>query len=240
MSGSIRLHVTAPLHAGAEVAATPAQAHYLATVMRRAVGETLRLFNGVDGEWEARILALRRDRARLGAERQTLAQAPEPDIWLAFAPLKRDATDLVAQKATELGVSALLPVLTERTNAGRVNLERLRAIAIEAAEQCERLTVPRVEEPRRLSALLADWPLDRPLVAAMERAGAPWPRPAAGPTALLVGPEGGFAGAELDALQRHPIVTAASLGPRILRAETAVIVGLTLLQAPLLQPANGG
>lgn len=231
MSGSIRLHVAAPLHAGAEIAATPGQAHYLATVMRRAVGETVLLFNGADGEWEARILGLRRDRARLSAERQVRPQAAEPDIWLAFALLKRDATDLVAGKATELGASALLPVMTERTNAGRVNVDRLRAIAAEAAEQCERLSVPRVAEPRRLPDLLADW-RDRPLVAATERADAPPIRPAAGPVALLVGPEGGFAPTELDALRRHPLVTAASLGPRILRAETAAIVGLALLQAP--------
>ena len=231
MSGSIRLHVAAPLHAGAEIAATPGQAHYLATVMRRAVGETVQLFNGADGEWEARILALRRDRARLGAERQTRPQAPEPDLWLAFAPLKRDATDLVVQKATELGVAAILPVLTEHTNSARLNLDRLGAIATEAAEQCERLTVPRVEPPRRLAALLAGWPEGRALVAALERSDAPKLRPAAGPAALLVGPEGGFAAAELDALRRHPLVVAASLGPLILRAETAVIVGLALLQA---------
>ena len=235
MSGSIRLYVEAPLHAGAEIATTPAQAHYLATVMRRAVGETVRLFNGHDGEWNARILALRRDRARLGAERQMLPQAPEPDIWLLFAPLKRDATDLVVQKATELGASAILPVLTERTNTTRLNLDRLRAIATEAAEQCERLTLPRIEEARRLPALLAEWPAERKLVTALERAVAPLVRPQAGPAALLVGPEGGFTDAELDALRRHPLVVAASLGPRILRAETAVIVGLALLQA-----ADGG
>ena len=235
MSGSIRLYVEAPLHAGAEIAATPAQAHYLATVMRRAVGETVRLFNGHDGEWTARILALRRDRARLGAERQLLPQTPEPDIWLLFAPLKRDATDLVVQKATELGASAILPVLTERTNTTRLNLDRLRAIATEAAEQCERLTLPRIEEARRLPALLAEWPAERKLVSALERSAAPPIRPQPGPAALLVGPEGGFTDAELDALRRHPLVVAASLGPRILRAETAVIVGLALLQA-----ADGG
>src|ERR1700722_13334569 len=122
MSGSIRLHVAAPLHAGADLAATPAQAHYLATVMRRTVGETVRLFNGRDGEWEARIRTLGRDRATLEAERQLRGQTAEPDLWLLFAPLKRDATDLVVEKATELGAAQILPVLTERTNTMRVNL----------------------------------------------------------------------------------------------------------------------
>jgi 16S rRNA (uracil1498-N3)-methyltransferase len=231
MPGSIRLFVPAPLHDGAEIAASAGQAHYLATVMRCAVGETVRVFNGRDGEWEARIAALRRDRTLLKPERQTRPQAPEPDVWLLFAPLKRDATDLAIEKATELGVSRILPVLTDRTNTARANLERLTAIAIEAAEQCERLTVPVVESPRKLSAVLADWPDGRTLVAALERATAPKVRPVIGPAALLVGPEGGFTDAELDALHRHPLVVAASLGPRILRAETATIVGLALLQA---------
>ena len=240
MPGSIRLHLSLPLHAGAELPVSPGQAHYLANVMRCAVGETLRLFNGTDGEWEARITALKRDRVLLQAERQTRAQAPEPDLWLLFAPLKRDATDLVVEKATELGASAILPVMTERTNTSRVNPVRLSAIATEAAEQCERLTVPRIDPPRSLHDVLADWPDDRQLVVAMERASAPLVQPAHGPAALLVGPEGGFTDAELDALHRHRLVVGASLGPRILRAETAVIVGLALLQAPLLQAADGG
>ena len=236
MSGSIRLYLPAPLREGAELAATPAQAHYLGHVMRRAAGDTVRVFNGADGEWEARIAALRRDRATLRAERQARPQDAGPDLWLLFAPLKRDATDLVVEKATELGVSAILPVLTERTNTARINRERLLAIATEAAEQCERLTLPRIDEPARLSALLAAWPVGRSLVAAMERAEAPGVRPARGPAALLVGPEGGFTEPELDSLRRHPLVLPASLGPRILRAETAVIVGLALLQAPQLGP----
>jgi 16S rRNA (uracil1498-N3)-methyltransferase len=231
MTSSIRLHVTAPLHAGAELDATAAQAHYLRAVMRRAVGDVVALFNGADGEWLARIAALRRDGARLVAEHLLRPQAPEPDLWLLFAPLKRDATDLVVQKATELGAAVLKPVLTMRGNTLRLNMLRLAAIAAEAAEQCERLTVPRIDPPAALADLLASWPKLRPLIVAVERADAPPIYPVRGPAALLVGPEGGFVPAELDALRRHPFVHPATLGPRILRAETAAIVGLALLQA---------
>jgi 16S rRNA (uracil1498-N3)-methyltransferase len=174
---------------------------------------------------------MRRDRCELVLGARLRPQAAELDLWLAFAPLKRDATDLVAEKATELGVAALLPVLTARTVAARVNLDRLAAIATAAAEQCERLTVPRLAPPVALAALLADWPAERVLVAALERQGAPPVRRPAGPAALLVGPEGGFTGAELDLLRRHPFVVSAGLGPRILRAETAAIAGLALLGA---------
>jgi 16S rRNA (uracil1498-N3)-methyltransferase len=231
MTPSIRLHVAAPLEAGAELAGTPAQAHYLGTVMRRAAGDPVLLFNGRDGEWLARITAIRRDRATLAVESRTRPQAAEPDLWLAFAPLKRDATDLVAAKATELGAAALLPVVTERTNTGRVNRDRLLAIATEAAEQCERLTVPTVAAPVPLATLLRDWPPLRPLFVAAERRPAPHLAAASGPAGLLIGPEGGFTDRELDLLLRHPFVQPASLGPRILRAETAAIVGLALLQA---------
>jgi 16S rRNA (uracil1498-N3)-methyltransferase len=231
MSGSIRLHVIAPLHEGAEIDATPSQAHYLGNVMRRAAGDPVRLFNGHDGEWQATIASVRRERVRLYVESPLRPQAAEPDIWLVFAPLKRDATDLVVRKATELGVARLLPVLTEHTNTARLNMSRLVAIAAEAAEQCERLTVPAIAAPRRLAELLGDWPADRTLVAALERQDAPPVPPASGPAALLIGPEGGFTAAELDALRCGPLVVPASLGPRILRAETAAIVGLALLQA---------
>jgi 16S rRNA (uracil1498-N3)-methyltransferase len=231
MFGSIRLFVDQPLAPGTRIEAASAQAHYLGTVMRRASGDAVRLFNGHDGEFGARIEAIRRDKATLLVEHNLRAQGGEPDLWLVFALLKRDATDLVVQKATELGVSALLPVITERTNAHRVNAARLAAIAIEAAEQCERLTVPRLHPPRALMALLEEWQPDRRLFVAVERAAAPRIGPARGPAALLVGPEGGFTAAELDAMQASPIVTAVSLGPRILRADTACIAGLALLQA---------
>jgi 16S rRNA (uracil1498-N3)-methyltransferase len=229
MSDLPRLFVPDRLAEGAAISGSPGQAHYLGTVMRRAPGDAVRLFNAEDGEWLARITALRKERAIFTAETRLRAPAAEPDLWLVFAPLKRDATDLVVQKATELGASVLLPVFTERTNTGRVNLDRLALIATEAAEQCERLSVPRLVPPEPLESLLAGWPADRRLAVAMERAEAPPPSPGAG--ALLVGPEGGFAPGELDWMRTRPFVVPVSLGPRILRAETAAIVGLALLQA---------
>jgi 16S rRNA (uracil1498-N3)-methyltransferase len=230
MTGSIRLHVTAALAEGDTIAVTAMQVHYLAHVMRRGPGDTLLLFNGRDGEFAARIETLRRDRATLRVEHLTRAQTHGPDLWLAFALLKRDATDLVVQKATELGVAALHPVLTERVNAHRMNADRLMAIAVEAAEQSERLTVPDLHPPRPLATLLSDWPRDRCLFAAVERSHELRLSATAGARALLVGPEGGFTPAELEALRAHPFVTLVSLGPRILRADTACIAGLALLQ----------
>ena len=228
LTGSIRLFVDFPLAAGAEILASAAQAHYLGTVMRRAAGETLRLFNGRDGEWAGEIAAIRRDRATLHVVSPLRKQAPEPDLWLLFAPLKRDATDLVVQKATELGASRLLPVLTERTQTARMNHDRLQAIATEAAEQCERLTVPAIDPPLRLTDRLKDWH-ERPVIVAMERIAAPRPPALTGPRALLVGPEGGFSSAELAWLNSLPFVVPASLGPLVLRADTAAIAGLALL-----------
>jgi 16S rRNA (uracil1498-N3)-methyltransferase len=181
----LRLFVEPPLAAGIAVEATAGQAHYLGTVMRRAVGETVRLFNGHDGEWAAGLEALSRGKATFRLEALLRAQADDTDVWLAFALLKRDATDLVVQKATELGVAALLPVITERTNAARVNMDRLRSIAVEAAEQSERLTIPTLHEPRKLADVLASWPAERTLWTALERAGAPPIQSTDGPEGLV-------------------------------------------------------
>jgi 16S rRNA (uracil1498-N3)-methyltransferase len=224
-----RLHVAPDLVAGATLPGTPAQAHYLGTVLRQAPGAPVRLFNGRDGEFAAKINSLRKDRLVFAIGAQTRVQAAEPDLWLVFSPLKRDATDLVVQKATELGVSALLPVFCARTNAARLNEDRLRAIAIDAAEQCERLTVPALHAPRRLFDLLGDWPDGRLLEAALERLpGLPHAGKAAS-GALLIGPEGGFTPGELDVMGSTTFIQPVSLGPRILRAETAAIAGLALL-----------
>ncbi len=231
MTQPLRLFVDLPLSADAPARLTEGQAHYVGSVMRRRAGDPVLLFNGRDGEWQGRITAQSRAGTVIGIDRQLRPQRDGADLWLVFALLKRDATDLVVRMATELGVSAILPVLTDRTNAARVNETRLAAIATEAAEQSERLTVPEVCAPAPLHRVLSDWPPNRRLFAAIERSAAGPALRADGPSALLVGPEGGFSPSELDVLHRCTIVTSVSLGPNILRAETACISGLTLLQA---------
>jgi 16S rRNA (uracil1498-N3)-methyltransferase len=225
------LFVTEALSEGAEIAASADQAHYLRTVLRCAAGDVVRLFNGTDGEWLARMNFPRRDAISLGIEARLRPQQPEAGPWLIFALLKRDATDLIVRQAVELGSSRLLPVMTERTNASRVNEERLRAIAIEAAEQSERLTIPDIDPLQPLDTVLASWPANRQLLVAFERSwsGAPMATPHIGDVALLTGPEGGFTPAERERLRRFDFVTPISLGPFVLRAETAAAAGLAQL-----------
>ena len=227
-----RLYLSDALSAEAELAGSAGQAHYLSTVIRRVVGDEISIFNGRDGEWRARITTLRRDRLTFRVEIQTRTQDTEDDLWLVFALLKRDTTDLVVQKATELGASVIQPVMTDRTNTVRVNEARLVSIAVEASEQSERLTVPVLRSPVSFSDLLSHWPAERPLFAAVERADVKPIRSFAGPCGLLVGPEGGFTPLELDALRRYPFVAAVNLGPRVLRAETACLAGLAVLRSP--------
>ena len=228
----IRLFVDAALYSDALIEATAMQAHYLGSVMRRSAGDSIVLFNGRDGAWGGAIATLSRGRATLRVQTLLRPQAAEPDLWLVFALLKRDATDLVVQKATELGISALLPVTTERTNAVRVNLERLQAIAIEAAEQSERMSVPSIAPVRTLHEILSDWPDERPLYVALERDRLPPPVYLPGAKGVLIGPEGGFGARDRSLLKGCPFIRPISLGSTILRAETAAIVALALLQAP--------
>ncbi len=232
-----RLYMEDDLAAGAAPVLGPERVHYLRHVLRLGAGADLRLFNGRDGEWRARIAALGKRSATLDVEVRTRPQAPLPDLWLLFAPIKRTHIDLVAAKATELGAGALLPIVTERTAMTRVGVDRLRAIAIESAEQCRCLGVPRIEEPQALGAVIDRWPAGRRLVLCAET-GAAEPiavalsrLPRGKPGAILVGPEGGFATAELDRLRDLPFVTAVGLGPRLLRAETAAIAALACWQA---------
>ncbi|MGE0718392.1 MAG: 16S rRNA (uracil(1498)-N(3))-methyltransferase, partial [Alphaproteobacteria bacterium] len=227
-----RLHVDAILAAGAELALDADRAHFLGTVLRAVPGEHVALFNARDGEWLARISTVGRGRASVAVLERRRAPAPEPDLWLVFAPIKRARLDFLAEKATELGVSALWPVITRHTAVERVNLERLAANAREAAEQTERLVVPEVKVPVALDAALATWPAERRILLGDESGAAPPVADALaaaahdGPWAVLTGPEGGFARAELDRLRDLPFVSAASLGPRVLRADTAAIAAL--------------
>ncbi|MEO1000690.1 MAG: 16S rRNA (uracil(1498)-N(3))-methyltransferase [Pseudomonadota bacterium] len=227
-----RLHVDAALAVGAAVALSQGQAHYLGTVLRLGPGATVLLFNGRDGEWRAEIAELSRRGGVAVAVAETRAQTAPPDIELLFAPLKKARLDMLVEKATELGAARLRPVLTRRTNAERVRTDRLRAQAVEAAEQCGALSVPEIAEPARLDALLAGWDPARALHFCNERLAGAAPGPfAPPPAALLIGPEGGFDAEEAEALRRHGFVHPIALGPRILRAETAAIAALTLWQA---------
>ncbi|HTJ64420.1 MAG TPA: 16S rRNA (uracil(1498)-N(3))-methyltransferase [Alphaproteobacteria bacterium] len=231
-----RLYVTESLGAGGRVALGGDRTHYIKNVMRRAVGDEVGLFNGRDGEWLGHIGGYGKNSTDIVLDTERRPQAPGPDLWLVFAPIKRARIDFIAEKATELGVSVLWPVITRRSEPMRVNSERLTGIAIEAAEQTERLDIPEVREPVQLMKAMAAWPADRPLFACME-AGSAVPIAAAAaarrgsPAGVLIGPEGGFAPEELDALRKLPFVVPVGLGPRLLRAETAAIAALACWQA---------
>ena len=233
-----RLYVTAGLAPGGEFEPEAGQVHYLRSVFRLGARAAVIAFNETDGEWLCRVAEIGKGGTWLTVERQLRPAEPErePDLWLVFAPIKRARLDWLVEKATELGVSALLPVWTARTQVGRVNLERLRAHAVEAAEQSERLWVPELRAPEPLERILAAWPAGRRLMMCDESgASAPISEAAAklppGPAALLVGPEGGFDETELDAVGKLSFVTRIGLGPRVLRAETAALAALAVYQA---------
>lgn len=240
----IRLFVTGCLAAGARVALGRDQAHYLGRVMRQRVGGAVLLFNGRDGEWSAAVETLKKNHGTATVTRRIRGQATEEGPWLAFAPIKKTGTDLIVEKATELGTTRLVPVFTRNTNVARINRHRLATRAIETAEQCRRLTVPEIAEPVTLQDLTKGWPRGRRLLV-LDETGAGTPiadaltalrgdgRDAAAPCGFLSGPEGGFDRSELDALRKLDFVTTVALGPRVLRAETATLAALACWQALL-------
>jgi 16S rRNA (uracil1498-N3)-methyltransferase len=232
----VRLFVEGALTAGATVECSKDQAHYLGNVMRMRAGDAILAFNGRDGEWLAEIVVLKRGDCELTARERTREQTGGPDFHYLFAPLKKARLDFMVQKATELGVAALRPVMTRRTVAERVKIERMQANVIEAAEQCGVLRVPDVAEPEKLETALANWPESRALIFADEAAQIASPLEALaaipkGPAALLIGPEGGFTDEERAMLLALPFVRAISLGPRIMRADTAAVAALALMNA---------
>jgi 16S rRNA (uracil1498-N3)-methyltransferase len=231
-----RVYLTEPLAAGATLELAAGQAHHLRAVLRLGPGAPVAAFNAQDGEWLCRIGETSRNRTSLIVESRLRVAATESDLWLVFAPLKRARLDWLVEKATELGVSALLPVWTRHTLSERLNLDRLRAHAAAAAEQSERLSVPELIAPQPLTAALAEWPGGRRLIVCDETgAGEPIAVAAArlgpGPAAILTGPEGGFAETELDYLDKLSFVSRAGLGPRVLRADTAALAALSAFQA---------
>ena len=233
-----RIYITAGLAPGAEVEIGWRQAHYLRSVLRLELGSAVSGFNPTDGEWLCRVEETGKSIMRLTVEHQLRVPEPQcaPGPWLLVAPIKRARLDWLVEKATELGVSALLPVWTAHTQTERVNLERMRAHAIEAAEQSERLSIPELRPPEQLKRLLAAWSPERRLIICDESGGGETLAEAAarlppGPAALLVGPEGGFDRRELDAIAKLSFVTRVGLGPRVLRAETAALAALAVYQA---------
>jgi 16S rRNA (uracil1498-N3)-methyltransferase len=233
-----RLYVEAPLGAGATVALEAAQAHYLTTVMRLKPGHRVLVFNGRDGEWSAIIDGHKRS-VSLNVDAKTRAQTTLPDLHYLFAPLKSARLDYMVQKAVEMGVCRLQPVLTRHTQVARINTDRMRANAVEAAEQCGILALPEIGQPVALERWLAARDPVRCIVFCDEDAAAANPIaaleavPPRAPLAVLIGPEGGFAEDERAALVKLPNVIRIALGPRILRADTAAVAALTVVQAVL-------
>ena len=227
-----RLFVEQALSDGLTLILDGPPANYLGNVLRLGQGAEVKLFDDMSGEWLARVQEAGRKRVTLSITRHLRPREEVPDLWLVFAPVKRAPLDWMIEKATELGVGRLVPAVTQRTVVDRVNLDRLRAISIEAAEQCDRTALPTLDEPVKLDKLLKDWPAERALLFADEEGGLPLQEAAMpGPSAILIGPEGGFAAEERAAIRALPYAQGVALGPRILRAETAALAALSLWMA---------
>jgi 16S rRNA (uracil1498-N3)-methyltransferase len=227
-----RLYVDQTLGADAMLTLEGPPANYLAAVLRLGAGDRVKLFDDRTGEWLAEIAEGGKKRLTLKVREKLRERDAVPDLWLVFAPIKRGRIDWVAEKASELGVARLVPVITHRTIVDKVNAERLLAHMVEAAEQCERTALPTLAEPQRLETLLRDWPAERSLLFADEQGGIPLAEAAAfGPAAILIGPEGGFTPEEREAIRALPQAKPVSLGPRILRADTAAVAAVSVWMA---------
>ncbi|MCT8158879.1 16S rRNA (uracil(1498)-N(3))-methyltransferase [Pseudoruegeria sp. SHC-113] len=234
-AAKIRLYVDAALAEGQTVPLSRDQAHYLFGVMRLGVGDAVLLFNGRDGEFRAEVAEAGKRGGLLACAEQTKPLQLPPDLWLLFAPIKKARTDFIVEKAAEMGAARILPVQTDFTNSERIRQDRLQAHAVEAAEQCGGTFVPEVCDLQKLDTLLASWPADRALIFCNESlVGARAALEASGTqskAAILIGPEGGFSLKERENLKSLPFVTQISLGPRILRADTAAVAALTIWQS---------
>lgn len=230
-----RLYVDKPLRQGADVDLSREQAHYLGNVLRMGTGTGLRVFNGQDGEWRAEIMDMTKRGATLNIIRPLRPPTTVPDIWLCFAPVRKHRNAFIMEKATELGVACLQPVITRRTQFGKINLSKMQAQIIEAAEQTERLCLPELRETMSLERMLEGWDANRILILGDEAGDCPPVSEVmssfAGPAAIFVGPEGGFDPKEREMLRDKSFVRPVSLGPRILRADTAALSMLTLWQS---------
>ncbi len=225
-----RLFVIQPLAPDATLVLDPAQSNYLVNVLRLSDGAQIKLFDGRTGEWLAELTRPHRKATEVRVLRHLRPRETVPDLWLAFAPIKHGRLEWIVERATELGVARIVPVVTQRTIVRTLKMERLHAHMIEAAEQCERTALPELAEPVALDRLLADWPENRALLFASERGGTgSIAHPA--PAAILVGPEGGFTDEEVAAVAAHRAAHAVSLGPRILRADTACVAAVAAWMA---------
>jgi len=237
VKAKIRLFVDADLGVGQSLSLPRDQAHYITGVMRQKTGAMIAVFNGRDGEWQAELVEAGKRRAVLVCRTLSKAQTTPPDLWLYFAPIKKARTDFIVEKAAELGVARICPVQTAFTNSERIRQDRLQAHAVEAAEQCGEVFVPPVEALQKLDAVLENWPDDRKLLFCDETLvdaatagllgdkGEKW--------AIVIGPEGGFSDKEIERLRGMPATRPISLGPRVLRADTAAVAAITLWQNAL-------